>query len=666
MHLYYSSKRINWIIYNAVFLLFLMFVSRCCLYIFFKVELLSNILIFKTFLLGFRYDARYISILSLFIFLISSIKKLNPFIHFKVIKLYMFIYALALFFLVLFYTIDFANYAYLKQRINAQLLNFLDDARISFTMLKQTYPLGLMAFIILIIVVILTYFVYYLFKKNAFTKPEKINKKYFLQFVPVWLKNMIFIFVSVFFIYGKIDQYPLRWSDAFALGNNTASVIALNPMQSFFSSLSFIQAQFDAQKVTQYYGNFKEMYHLNNDNKELDYTNKIESCNNQLIPKNVVVIICESFSYYKSSVGNNHLNTTPFFKSLTKNGILFNRCFTPHIGTARGVWSILTNIPDVQLFKTATRNPAMVNQKLLLNNFTNNNFYFIGGSASWANIRGLLTNNIQNLQLFEGKDFNHPTEDVWGISDKNLLLEANKKLAQQTSPFTAIIQTADNHRPYTIPAEDKATFTLWNIDSKTLQENGFASNEELNAFRYVDFCIEHFMEAAKKEKYYNETIFVFVGDHGIAGNAGKQFPNAWTEGGLTANHVPLLFYAPKYLEPKQYNFLCSQLDVMPTIAGLLHKNVLYKGLGKNILSTSFLKNDTAQNTIFIIENENKKIGILQNNVYFSYKINSTNFEIRNILNNNPLQYIDTAQKKYFQKTETLYQTARYLLLNNGN
>ena len=105
---------------------------------------------------------------------------------------------------------------------------------------------------------------------------------------------------------------------------------------------------------------------------------------------------------------------------------------------------------------------------------------------------------------------------------------------------------------------------------------------------------------------------------------------------------------------------------MPTIAGLLHKNVLYKGLGKNILSTSFLKNDTAQNTIFIIENENKKIGILQNNVYFSYKINSTNFEIRNILNNNPLQYIDTAQIKYFQKTETLYQTARYLLLNNGN
>ncbi|MCX8481486.1 MAG: LTA synthase family protein, partial [Sediminibacterium sp.] len=408
---------------------------------------------------------------------------------------------------------------------------------------------------------------------------------------------MIFIFVCVFFIYGKIDQYPLRWSDAFALGNNTASVIALNPMQSFFSSLSFIQAQYDAQKVKAYYGYIKEMYHLNNGNKELDYTNKIENCNNPLIPKNVVVVICESFSYYKSSVGNNHLNTTPFFKSLTKNGILFNRCFTPHIGTARGVWSILTNIPDVQLFKTATRNPAMVNQKLLLNNFTNNNFYFIGGSASWANIRGLLTNNIKNLQLFEGKDFNHPTEDVWGISDKNLLLEANKKLAQQTSPFTAIIQTADNHRPYTIPAEDKAAFTLWNIDTKTLNENGFASNEELNAFRYVDFCIEQFILTAKKEKYFDETLFVFVGDHGIAGNAGTQFPNAWTEGGLTANHVPLLFYAPAYLEPKQYNFLCSQLDVMPTIAGLLHKNVFYQGLGKNILSDNFLKNDTAHNTI---------------------------------------------------------------------
>ena len=85
-----------------------------------------------------------------------------------------------------------------------------------------------------------------------------------------------------------------------------------------------------------------------------------------------------------------------------------------------------------------------------------------------------------------------------------------------------MIQTADNHRPYTIPAEDKANFKLKNYPTDTLNKYGFQSNDELNAFRYTDFSFQTFIEAAKKEKYFNNTIFVFVGDHGIRGNAGEH------------------------------------------------------------------------------------------------------------------------------------------------
>src|SRR6185437_15200942 len=204
---------------------------------------------------------------------------------------------------------------------------------------------------------------------------------------------------------------------------------------------------------------------------------------------NVVVVICESFSAYKSSMWGNPLNTTPFFDSLCKSGLFFDHCFTPSYGTARGVWAVITGIPDVSAASTtSSRNPAAVDQHTIINDFSGyDRYYFLGGSTSWANIRGLLTNNIDGLHLYEQQDYSAPKVDVWGISDKNLFLEANKALRKEKKPFFAVIQTADNHRPYTIPEEDRQAFHPVTEPLDTLRRYGFSSNDEMNAFRYTDF-----------------------------------------------------------------------------------------------------------------------------------------------------------------------------------
>ena len=123
---------------------------------------------------------------------------------------------------------------------------------------------------------------------------------------------------------------------------------------------------------------------------------------------------------------------------------------------------MVTGIPDVApATSTSSRNPAAVDQHTIINDFEGyNKFYFLGGSTSWANIRGLLTNNIQDLHLYEQEDYQAPKVDVWGISDKNLFLEATKVLKRQQGPFFAVIQTADNHRPYTIPKEDQGAISF--------------------------------------------------------------------------------------------------------------------------------------------------------------------------------------------------------------
>ena len=161
--------------------------------------------------------------------------------------------------------------------------------------------------------------------------------------------------------------------------------------------------------------------------------------------------------------------------------------------------------------------------------------------------------------------------DVWGISDKNLFLEADNILNKEKKPFFAVIQTADNHRPYTIPDEDLSKFKKVSYPNDTLIKYGFENNEQLNAFRYTDFTIQTFIEKAKTSPYFKNTIFAFVGDHGLRTPAGKHFPNSFTNQGITAEHVPLLLYGPAFLQPKQIQSVCSQLDILPTLASLAGK-----------------------------------------------------------------------------------------------
>src|SRR5690606_3065020 len=80
---------------------------------------------------------------------------------------------------------------------------------------------------------------------------------------------------------------------------------------------------------------------------------------------NVILVVCESFSMYKSSMSGNPLNSTPYFNELCNQGIFFERCFSPTFGTARGVFAIITGIPDVQLSTFATRNEATVKQRTI-------------------------------------------------------------------------------------------------------------------------------------------------------------------------------------------------------------------------------------------------------------------------------------------------------------
>ena len=653
-------KLIRWIVSVVLILLVTMTLSRLIIYWTFNPP--GKAFSGSAFIMGFRYDARVGCIVGLAMMLLCAIPILNPFKNFKATHLWNILVPAIFIILVFVLAIDYYHFDYLHQRLNATVLNYLEDAGISFTMMWQSYPLVKICLAVLFLLLLARFG----FGKLLAGYQQQVS---FYKRKGIGL-YIIYFLTFAMIIFGKIGQFPLRWSDAYTLSDDFKANLALNPFQSFISTLNFRNAAYDIKKVRAFYPLMADYLGVHNpDSSQLNFK-RVNSFTEPANAKpNIVLVICESFSAYKSSMYNNPLNTTPYFNNMSKNGVFFDRCFTPAYGTARGVWATITGVPDVESPKTASRNPNAVDQNTIINNFLGyTNYYFLGGSATWANIRGLLTNNIKNLKLYEEQDYAASKIDVWGISDKNLFLESNNILRQETNPFFAIIQTADNHRPYTIPEEDKALFKQVQFSSDSLKRFGFESNEEMNAFRYTDFGFQTFMEAAKKEAYFKNTIFVFVGDHGIRYNGTlDHFPKSWTEQGLTCEHVPLLFYAPGILKSQRIRDVCSQVDILPTLASLVKTPYTNNTLGRNLFDTASAVNSKTEKLAFVIDHDVKTIGLISNKYYYLKNLKTGKIDFVSMTGNETIPAnteTDSIKNHLHRLTEAYFETAKYLLLNN--
>ena len=617
------------------------------------------------FWLGFRFDARVAASALLPLLALGGIPILNPFRTTWARRLWCGLLGAAGAVLLVFYVVDFLHFRYLNQRLNASVLGYLDDAGISAAMAWQTYPIVRIALGLVVAELGWLVAIVALHRRAAAGVPPA-NR---LARGGIWTGMLL---LCLFAIFGRAGQYPLRWSDAFNLRNDASANLALNPLQSFFSSVSFRASGYDVAQVRAHYPRLSTYLGITAPNAQrmtferpvAASPERADAARNR--PPNVVLVICESFSGYKSSMWGNPLNPTPFFAGLCREGVFFDRCFTPHIGTARGVWATITGIPDVEPVETASRNPAIVDQHTIIDDFAGyEKFYFLGGSSSWANIRGLLTNNIAGLHLYEENSYQSPRIDVWGISDKNLFLEANDVLRRQTAPFFAVIQTADNHRPYTIPKEDLGAFRKLDISAAELKRGGFESLAEFNAFRYTDFAFEAFMRAARQEPYFDDTIFIFIGDHGIGGDAGTMFPPAWTEQNLTCYHVPLLFYSPKRLAPQRVHAVASMVDVLPTVAGLAGIAYRNGGLGRDLLKQQAIDGG-ASNVAFVIDHHSKSIGVVHGAHHGNYRRDGgrADFVWADFPPAPPAAAAASLSGDYHALARGFYETARFLLRHN--
>ncbi|MCJ7774361.1 MAG: LTA synthase family protein [Desulfobacterales bacterium] len=498
--------------------------------------------ILKSAFIGFKFDVRLALLLHFPLVLFSWINPVNIFTSIVGRRFWSSYLVIFNFIVLLFYFTDFGYYEYLEIRLDADILRFFSDLTISAQMVQESYPIILIIALLLLLIVSYGFLIKLLISKIG-RSPENL--------LIGWKKISVVslcVVIYIFGLYGKFSFYPLRWSDAYFSTYSFASEFALNPILHFFDTYKNKGDKYEIAKVKSYYDEIADFLGLPERNKDsLNFTRPCCKSNHNFKRPNIVMIFLESFAYYKTGISNNPLDPTPNFDSLSKDSLLFTRFYTPHSGTARSVFTALTGIPDIELKKTSSRNPLTVKQYTIVNSFKGyDKMYFLGGSASWGNIRGLLSHNISGLEIYEEGSYASPRVDVWGINDLQLFEEANQVFRNKgDNPFFAIIQTSGNHKPYTIPKDNKGFKIIQPKEDVT--EYGFSSIPDFNSFRFLDHAIGYFFKIAKNEEYFDNTIFILFGDHGLKRNA-THMQKGENQLTLVRFHVPLIIYAPVLIQ----------------------------------------------------------------------------------------------------------------------
>lgn len=564
----------------------------------------------------------------------------------------------------LVYFTDFAHYAYISMRVNASVFKYSENALISAQMMWETYPM------VWILLGLLLWGVGgYFFTKKILTYAFARQDKY------RWKGNLAWFFGGLLLtgalMFGQISQYPLRWSNAYHSTNNFICNLTLNPALNLFDTYRFAQTkEYDEALARKYYPEIAE--YLQVDKPDAQTLNYLRTFKGGKDPKNynVVIIFMESFAWNKSSFTNPDLDPTPFAKKLAEKSILFTNFFTPTSATARAVFATLTGIPDVSAIKTSSRNPLIVDQHMIANSLTDyEKYYFIGGSSSWGNIRGVIEHNLTDVHMYEeGKFQNERRNDVWGLSDLDLFREVNRILEadqQKTKkPFFAIVQTAGYHRPYTIPEDNAGFVPDTTITEELAKKRSFVSVAEYNSLKLSDHFLAEFFRLAEKSEYYKNTLFVIFGDHGLSAPESENMPRGYVEWNLINHQVPLILAGPVIKKPQVVNETASQVDILPTVMGLLQRPYFTRAIGRDALNS---KREPGA-FIYAWAQTPHPIGFVQGDYYYQilgvdgqdglYKYGAHDFS-RNLAKEEPKRY-----EHMKNMALGLYETSRYLLYNN--
>ncbi len=462
-------------------------------------------------------------------------------------------------------------FEYFFKNINSSIFNWMDYGGTTFGMIfgESSFYFPILYFLITSVGFV---FIVLWEKRLYFKRIDRITSVPRVRPVILgtqFICSVLLIGLCVFGIRGRTGYNPIKVSAAYYCNDPFLNQLGINPTFNLLNStlddrraenryLSLMPEKEAIEKVRKYLA-------VSSSYPDYPLMRKIDASGKPL-QANVVLIFMESMSANFMAAFGQTQGLTPNLDSLYRHSLSFNRFYSAGIHTNHGLYATLYSYPAI-MKRNAMKGsviPLYSGLPTVLKDNGYTNLFFMTHESQYDNMNAFLrTNGYDEIYSQE----NYPKEKVvnsFGVQDDFLFeyaLPVLNEKADGKSPFFATLLTISNHPPYVIPS-------YFHPHSK---------DPEMQIVEYADWSIGKFMEEAEKQPWFDNTIFVFVGDHGKkVGDPDCEMPQSY-------NHIPLMIYS-RLLPNGQKDCFGGQVDIAPTLLGLLNISYVRNNFGVDLLN----------------------------------------------------------------------------------
>jgi phosphoglycerol transferase MdoB-like AlkP superfamily enzyme len=403
--------------------------------------------------------------------------------------------------------------------------------------------------------------------------------------------SLLFMGLIFIGIRGRLqEKSPIRVGTAYFCDNAFLNQLGLNPlftfMRSYFDVLDKNNRPVDFMDTDQAITNVRHYLGISQPIGDYPVARRIVADSTGEKRYNVVLVIMESMSAANMTRDGNKKNLTPFLDSISAQGYYFDNIYSAGIHTFNGVFSTLFSFPGLYR-QHPMKESSMFRYNGIGNTLKRNGYsttYFTTHDGQFDNIEGFLkANDFENV-ITQDDYPSDKVETTLGVPDDYMFefaMPVLDGLYKENKPFFVTFLTGSNHTPYYLPDYYKPR-------NKDIRDQ---------MVEYADWSVEKLVSLSSEKEWFSNTVFVFIADHGLPINAVYDIP-------LDYHHSPLIFYAPEIIrDPVTFDVTGGQIDVFPTIMGILNQNYI-----NNTLGVDLIKEDRP----FIFINHEDKMGVLNN------------------------------------------------------
>ena len=495
----------------------------------------------KALFIGWRFDtvvSCYILALPLIMVIIGELARIRR-------KWY---YAIAHYFAMVLYTIcffacaaDIPYFCYFFNRLDVVALSWADDFGTSVSMIVHE-PMYILYLGVFVAVTVGWWLLGRLLFRRVLMQHLDKNQSY------LWGIAISILLLGLGFLgmRGKLSKIPIRVSTAYFCNNPFLNQIGLNPTFTFIKSME--DAGKSANQKVELIDDLiaKDVY--------LEWlSTPVDSTLDAIrLPEgmNVVLVLMESMSADKTALHDPSASLSPCLDSLMRRSLTFREAWSAGIHTHNGIYASLYGHPALlaRNIMKSTPMPNMCGLPHILRDAGYSTIYFMAHDEDFDGMRGFLYQNGFDRVVGQHSWPRDEIVGTWGIPDHKLFDHVLEHCDSAKAPFFACVMTCSDHNPHILPK---------GIDFHSKQKE-----LQKQVAEYADWSIGRFVRMASQKPWFDNTLFVFIADHGASLNPIYDMALAY-------NHVPLLIFAPKHIEPRFDDRLAMQIDVAPTVIAML-------------------------------------------------------------------------------------------------